>query len=51
MNKTLCLVAAGLLIMASGCNDQRFKKQADGTEYKVICATAAKKLLKENLCR
>ena len=36
MNKTLCLVAAGLLIMASGCNDQRFKKQADGTEYKVI---------------
>jgi FKBP-type peptidyl-prolyl cis-trans isomerase len=36
MNKTLCLVAAAFLLIASGCNEQKFKKDKDGTEYKII---------------
>lgn len=36
MNKSLCLIAAGFLILASGCNEQKFKKAEDGTEYKII---------------
>ncbi len=36
MNKSLCLVALVLLILASGCNEQRFIKEKDGTEYKII---------------
>ncbi len=36
MNKTLCLIAAGLLLLASGCTDQRFKKLKGGLEYKIL---------------
>lgn len=36
MNKSLCLVAVVLIILASGCNEQRFIKEKDGTEYKII---------------
>lgn len=36
MNKSICLVAIGFLILAAGCNEQRFKKAEDGSEYKVI---------------
>ena len=36
MNKTLCLVAVAFLFIARGCNEQKFKKDKDGTEYKVI---------------
>ena len=43
MNKTLCLVAMALLILATGCNQQKFKKAEDGTEYKVISNTSGKK--------
>ncbi len=42
MNKTLCLATAALLILATGCNEQRFKKDKDGTEYKVIKASNGK---------
>ena len=36
MNKSLYLVALGFLIMAAGCNEQRFQKAEDGSEYKII---------------
>jgi len=36
MNKTICLAAAAFLLVASGCKEQTFKKDKDGTEYKVI---------------
>ncbi len=36
MNKFLCLAAAAFIIVASGCNTQQFKKDKDGTEYKII---------------
>lgn len=36
MNKSLCLVAAAFLLIASGCNEQKFKKDKDGSEYKLI---------------
>lgn len=36
MNKTLFLVAAAFIISATGCNEQRFKKEKDGSEYKII---------------
>lgn len=36
MNKSLFLVALGFLLVASGCNDQRFQKAEDGSEYKII---------------
>lgn len=36
MNKTLCLLAAGFLILASGCNNPRFTKLKGGLEYKII---------------
>ena len=42
MNKSLCLIALATLILASGCNDQRFKKDKDGTEYKIIRASDGK---------
>jgi len=42
MNKTLCLTAAAFLILATGCNDQRFKKDKDGTEYKLIKSSGGK---------
>lgn len=43
MNKSLCLVAAALLILATGCNEQKFKKAEDGSEYKVISNSNGKK--------
>lgn len=43
MNKSLCLVAAALVILATGCNEQKFKKAADGSEYKVITNSGGKK--------
>jgi FKBP-type peptidyl-prolyl cis-trans isomerase len=36
MNKSLSLAAAVLLLVVSGCNEQRFIKEKDGTEYKII---------------
>ncbi|MEO9022038.1 MAG: FKBP-type peptidyl-prolyl cis-trans isomerase [Ginsengibacter sp.] len=42
MNKTLCLAAAVLFILASGCNEQRFIKEKDGTEYKIIRASGGR---------
>jgi FKBP-type peptidyl-prolyl cis-trans isomerase len=36
MNKTIGLVAAALILVATGCNEQKFKKDKDGTEYKLI---------------
>jgi len=36
MNKTICLIASGFLLMATGCGRQDFKKAPDGTEYKII---------------
>ena len=36
MNKSISLVAAALLIFATGCKQQDFKKDKNGTEYKVI---------------
>jgi FKBP-type peptidyl-prolyl cis-trans isomerase len=42
MNKSLCLAAVIIVIAASGCNDQRFKKEKDGTEYKIIRASNGK---------
>ncbi|MDE3184666.1 MAG: FKBP-type peptidyl-prolyl cis-trans isomerase [Bacteroidota bacterium] len=36
MNKSISLVAAALLIFAIGCKQQDFKKDKDGTEYKLI---------------
>jgi len=42
MNKSLCLAAMIILILASGCTEQRFKKDKDGTEYKIIRASDGK---------
>jgi FKBP-type peptidyl-prolyl cis-trans isomerase FkpA len=36
MNKTFCLLAVAFLILATGCQEQKFKKEQDGTEYKII---------------
>jgi FKBP-type peptidyl-prolyl cis-trans isomerase FkpA len=36
MNKAICLVSAALILVATGCNEQKFKKDKDGTEYKLI---------------
>lgn len=36
MNKSLYLLAAAFLLIASGCNEQKFTKDKDGTEYKII---------------
>jgi FKBP-type peptidyl-prolyl cis-trans isomerase len=36
MNKSICLVAAAFLLLATGCQQQDFKKAPDGSEYKVI---------------
>ncbi len=43
MNKTLCLATAALFILVTGCNEQRFQKDKDGNEYKVIRASNGKK--------
>lgn len=42
MNKSLCLLVSVFLILATGCNDQRFKKDKDGSEYKIIRASDGK---------
>ncbi len=44
MNKTLCLVAAGFLILASGCNNPRFTKLKGGLEYKIIKGNGDKEI-------
>jgi FKBP-type peptidyl-prolyl cis-trans isomerase len=36
MNRSIILVAAVLLFVATGCNEQRFIKEKDGSEYKII---------------
>lgn len=36
MNRSIILVAAILLFVATGCNEQRFIKEKDGSEYKII---------------
>jgi len=43
MNKTICLVAAAFIILASGCNEQKFIKDPDGTEHKIISNSNGKK--------
>ncbi|MEO8819813.1 MAG: FKBP-type peptidyl-prolyl cis-trans isomerase [Ginsengibacter sp.] len=43
MNKTICLVAMAFLITATGCQQQDFKKDKDGTEYKIISNSNGKK--------
>jgi FKBP-type peptidyl-prolyl cis-trans isomerase FkpA len=43
MNKSLSLVATALIIFATGCNEQKFQKAADGSEYKVITNSNGKK--------
>jgi FKBP-type peptidyl-prolyl cis-trans isomerase FkpA len=43
MNRSICLVAAALLIFATGCKQQDFKKDKDGTEYKIISNSSGKK--------
>ena len=36
MNKSLCLLASAFILIASGCNEQKFIKDKDGSEYKII---------------
>jgi FKBP-type peptidyl-prolyl cis-trans isomerase len=43
MNKTLCLATAAIIFLASGCNQQKFIKDADGTEHKIIRNSNGKK--------
>lgn len=43
MNKSICLVAAAFFILAAGCQQQDFKKDKDGTEYKLIPNSNGKK--------
>jgi FKBP-type peptidyl-prolyl cis-trans isomerase FkpA len=43
MNKTLCLAAAAIIFLASGCNEQKFVKDPDGTEHKIISNSNGKK--------
>jgi FKBP-type peptidyl-prolyl cis-trans isomerase len=43
MNKTLGLLAAAIIFLASGCNEQKFIKDADGTEHKIIRNSNGKK--------
>ncbi|MGN6532892.1 MAG: FKBP-type peptidyl-prolyl cis-trans isomerase [Ginsengibacter sp.] len=43
MNKTICLAAAAFIFLASGCNQQKFVKDADGTEHKIIRNESGKK--------
>ncbi len=38
MNRSIILMAAVLLFAAAGCNEQRFIKEKDGSEYKIIRA-------------
>ena len=35
MNKSLFLVALGFIMVATGCNESRFQKADDGSEYKI----------------
>jgi FKBP-type peptidyl-prolyl cis-trans isomerase FkpA len=46
MNKSLCLVAAAFIILASGCKEQEFKKSPDGSEYKIFGNENGKKAVK-----
>jgi FKBP-type peptidyl-prolyl cis-trans isomerase len=48
MNKAICLVAAALILVATGCNEQKFKKDKDGTEYKIIRNSNGKKAVAGN---
>lgn len=43
MNKTFGLLAAAIIFLASGCNEQKFIKDADGTEHKIIRNSNGKK--------
>jgi len=43
MNKSIYLVAAAFIILAAGCQQQDFKKDKDGTEYKLIPNSSGKK--------
>ncbi len=49
MNKSICLVAAALLIFATGCKQQDFKKAPDGSEYKVIRNPDGKKAVEGDI--
>ena len=48
MNKTLSLVALAFTILVAGCNEQRYKKADDGSEYKVISNTKGAKAIAGN---
>lgn len=43
MNKSLGLLMLGLLFAATGCNQQKFIKDADGSEHKIIRNESGKK--------
>ncbi len=49
MNKSICLVAAALLIFASGCKQQDFKKGPGGVEYKIIRNSGGKKAVEGDI--
>ena len=49
MNKSLFLVAAAYLILASGCKEQEFKKAPDGSEYKIFGNESGKKAVKGDI--
>ncbi|MEO5500064.1 MAG: FKBP-type peptidyl-prolyl cis-trans isomerase [Ginsengibacter sp.] len=44
MNKLFCLLAAALIIFATGCQEQRFKKVKGGLEYKIIRGNGDKEI-------
>ena len=49
MNKTICLAASAFLMVSIGCNRQDFKKQPDGTEYKIIRNSDGKKAVEGDI--
>jgi len=49
MNKSIYLVAIALLIFASGCKREDFKKAPDGSEYKVIRNPNGKKAVEGDI--
>lgn len=49
MKKSISLVAVAILIFAVGCKQQDFKKDKDGTEYKVISNPNGKKAVEGDI--
>ncbi len=44
MNKVFCLLAVAVMIFATGCQEQRFKKVKGGLEYKIIRGNGDKEI-------